>query len=565
MFFMKASGRSRLMNLFRVLVHDLMMLVQFLLIFLLALMPAQPASNVQHDIAGSNTVIVIDASASMQTLEGSSTRLEDAISAAKDALTTHNSVIVAGARPRIGITDANDRDAVGYLNFLKATDESSNIGDAIVLASEVLREKEGRVVVISDFINTGGVDPEVAKAVLQARGKVVTFINVAEKGKKNIGFVDANIDDIASTVYVKNFNDEEATVTLKSGDEEKQLVVPAKGVEPFVFQTLPNVAKIEITNEDDFPADNIVYTSAPELQPVKVLLITNTPSAFLQNALKASSNVELTVTQPPIIEKGDFDVYIIDAVNAQEVLAGTYDDILKDVQRNGKAAIVNAQDDSIGIDYRGLIPFGLTGTGENGFVHIETPTRFTRNIEFGKLPKYFKTNLQPGVVPVAIVDNESAVITAATVPGGGKLIWYGVIEKGSDFKFSPYYPIFWYELIKYATDQKDITGMNFKTGTTLLLDKPVKVVTPSETLETNRIIFSKAGLYKLPDRTIAANLLNEQESDINPREKLGDAPDDVDFAPVREKRTVPWEMYLLIGALLVLFVELMYVKLRGDV
>lgn len=565
MFFMRASGRSKLLSFFRMFVHDFLMLVQLAILLALVLLPSQPASEVQHDISGSNTVIVIDASASMQTDENGDTRMEKAVEAAIDSLGTHNSVIIAEERPRIAIRDANGRDAVGVLNFVKATDSGSRIGDAVVLAGELLREKEGRVVVISDFINTGGVEPEVAKAVLQARGKVVNFINVGEDDKKNVGFVDANVDDEVTTAYVKNFNDEETTVTLKVGDQEKQLILPSKAVEPYVFQTLPNVAKLEIVEEDDLPADNVIYTSAPEKIPVKILLISNKPSVFLQNALKAASNVELTVTQPPIIERGDFDVYIIHDVTKEEVLAGTYDDILEEVEDEGKTAIIAAQDNSLDIDYRGLVPFGLTGTGQNGFISVETPTRFTRNIEFGKLPTYITTNLQPGVVPVAIIDNTSAVITVASTPEGGKLVWYGIPEQGTDFKFSPYYPIFWYELIKFATNQKDITSMNFRTGTTLLLDRTMTIITPSGTSETNRIIFDHAGVYELPDRKLAVNLLNEKESDINPRENIGETPDDVELAPVRELRRVPWEMYLLVIALIILFIELFYVKIRGDI
>jgi len=564
MFFMRASGRSRLLSFFRMFVHDFLMLVQLLIILLLAFAPSQPAAEVQHDITGSTTVIVIDTSASMHTKEGGSTRMELAIDAAKGALSTHNTIILAEERPRIAISDANNRDTVGVLNFLKPSDAGSKIGDAIVLAGEVLRETEGRVVVISDFINTGGVEPEIARAVLKSRGKVVDFVNVGSDGKSNVGFVDLHVDEEVTTAYVKNFNDEETTVTLHVGEQEKQLTLAAKGVEPYVFQTLPEVAKLEILEDDDFPADNTLHTSAPARQPVKILLITNSPSAFLQNALQAASNIELTVTQPPIIERGDFDIYIIHDVTKEDVLPGTYDEILKEVRR-GKAAIVAAQQNSLDIDYRGLVPFGLTGAEQNGFITIENPTRFTRNIEFGKLPTYFTTNLQPGVVPVATAGNGSAVIAAAATENGGKLIWYGIQEKGSDFKFSPYYPIFWYELVKYVTNQKDITGMNFRTGSTLLLDAPAAVKTPSGTMETNRVIIDRAGLYTLPDRVIAANLLNEHESDINPRESLGVSPEDLQLKAVREMRRVPWEYWLIVLALIVLFVELFYIKFRGDI
>ncbi len=565
MFFMKASGRSKLLSFFRVFVHDFLFLVQFLLILLLALVACKPSISINHDIASSNTVIVLDASASMQTNEDGETRFEIAKDAAKDALTTRNTIIVARNRPGMGVSDVNERDAAGYLNLLKPYDTESALGDAIILAGEVLRGKEGRVVVISDFLATSGVEPEIAKAVLTSRGLVVNFINVAENKKTNAGFIDLVVEDGVTTAYIKNYNDAEGTFTLSVGEQTKQLVIPAKGIEPYVFKTLPNVAELKLSPEDDLPIDNLIRTSSPDYQPVKVHLITNHPSDFLQNALKASPIIELTVSQPPIVSKGDFDITIIHDVDSAEVLPGTYDDLLKEAQNDQKTIIVAAQEGSLGIDYRGLVPFGLVGTETEGLVQVANPTRFTKNIEFGKLPSYFTTSLQPGVVPVAETGNGTAVITVATVPGGGKLIWYGILEKNSDFKFSPYYPIFWHELIKFATNQKDIRSMNDKTGNTLVLDHEMDVMTPDGKITTSRLIFDKAGLYRLQDRTIAVNLLSEKESDISPREKIGDALDEVALTPVREKRQFAWEWPLLLAALIILFAELAYIKLRGDV
>lgn len=564
MFFMKATGRNKLLSFFRIFVRDFMMLVQLLIILALALTASQPSSKVEHDIAAANTLIVLDASASMQTNEDGDTRFELAIDAAKDSLSTHNTIIVASERAVLGVQDVNERDAAGYLNLLKPSDAGSRIGDSIILAGEILRGKEGRVVVISDFISTAGVEPELAMAVLRSRGLVVNAINVAEDGKRNVGFVDLLVEDDVTTAYVKNYDDEEATVTMRIADQDKQLTIPSKGVEPYVFQTLPGVNELRIMDEDDFPVDNVIRTSAPERQTVKVLLVSNKPSVFLQNALQASPSVELTITQPPVITKGDYDVYVIHDVDKDEVLAGTYEDIL-DKAEDGKTVIVAAQDDTLDIDYKGLTPFWFMGVGENGFSVVSTPTRFTKNIEFGKLPTYFTTNLQEGVVPVVTAGNGSGIIAVATVPGGGKLIWYGILEKGSDFKFSPYYPIFWHELLKFATDQKDIRGMNDRTGNTLLLDKTVDVSTPAGPQTTNRLSFERAGLYKLPDRTIAVNLLSEKESDVNPRVDIGESADTIELKPVRETRTMAWEFWLIVVASIVLFVELLYVKLRGDV
>lgn len=565
MFFMKASGKNRILSFFRVFVHDFLFLVHVLLILLLALTASKPSSMVNHDITAANTVIVLDASASMKTLEGSETRFEKAVDAANAALGTTNTIIVAKNRPTLALKEGSARDATGYLNFAAASDTDSALGDAMILAGDMLTGQEGRVVVISDFIPTIGVPPDIAKAVLTSKGLVVDFINVGSAGKNNVGFVDVVVEDDVTTAYVKNYNDEEVTVTLSVGDVQKQLTLATKAVEPYVFKTLPERAELTLTPEDHFPADNVLRTSAPEAKKVSVLLITNKPSDFLVNAIKASPLTELTVAQPPIVPKDDFDITIVHDVTPAEVLPGTFDDLLKKAQDRQKTIIVAAQDETLGIDYRGLVPFGLTGSESNGFVRVETPTRFTKNIEFGKLPTYFLTSLQPGVTAVAATGNDTGVITVATVPGGGKLIWYGILEKGSEFKFSPYYPIFWHELIKYATNQKDIHAMNAKTGTTLLLDRPMDVETPNGLEITNRILFDKAGWYRLQDRTIAANFVSEKESDVNPKEFTGTSPDEVDLKPVRQRKPFAWEVLLIALGLGVLFFELFYIKLRGDV
>ena len=107
--------------------------------------------------------------------------------------------------------------------------------------------------------------------------------------------------------------------------------------------------------------------------------------------------------------------------------------------------------------------------------------------------------------------------------------------------------------------------MNMKTVTTLLLDHPTDVETPRGMENTNRIIFDIAGWYRLPDLTIAANLLSEKESDVNPKEFVGTTAEEIDLKPVRQLREFEWEFLLLALALAVVFFELFYIKLRGDV
>src|SRR3989338_9986428 len=162
---------------------------------------------VEKDVSSKNTVLVIDVSASMQAKEIEGMRFEKAISKAKELIGTKNTIVLAKNIPTVALQKANGRDTIDFLNALKATESTTSLGEAILLGGQMLGDEEGRVLVLSDFINTKGINPTTAKVVLQSKGQIVDFINVAEanddKGSNeknnegelsNIGFVDLNID-----------------------------------------------------------------------------------------------------------------------------------------------------------------------------------------------------------------------------------------------------------------------------------------------------------------------------------------------------------------------------------
>jgi len=73
-----------------------------------------------------------------------------------------------------------------------------------------------------------------------------------------------------------------------------------------------------------------------------------------------------------------------------------------------------------------------------------------------------------------------------------------------------------------------------------------------------------AGLYTLKDRTIAINLIDEKESDINGKEITKNEQTEFETGKFKEK--IPFELtdYFIIIGLIILFIELAYVKVRGD-
>lgn len=560
MFFMQTSGSNRLTSFLKNFVRDLLFLMQLLTLLILSTAVAKPYTNYQYDITAKNTVIVLDVSASMQTIENGRTRLEIAIDKAKDVLGGKNSIVLAKEVPFAALRDADYSDANEFLKALKPKATPSRIGDAIILAGELL-SGEGRVVVISDFINTGGQDPETAKGVLTSKGLVVDFIDVTSEERSNVGFVGVKPEKEQVTTYIKNFDRITRTIQLTAGETKKVLELPPGYAENFVFKPQEGITKVTIEPKDDFPLDNELFVSAPTRKKVNALLITNQESVFIKNALIASGDVEVTVAEPPVVPKTGFDVYVVHNVDMDKVLPGTFEDIAGKV-KEGASVVVHAQERSDTINYQGLSPVKIGPPGDRTTLFVEHVNQFTKNIDFGGVEFYYTAELEDGIT---LVSAEQDPVVAISTLGRGKRMYYGIVEKASEFKFSPEYPIFWTELMYYLTGQQNIKNLNYKTSDTLILDRESEVQTPTKTVKQSEIILEEQGIYTLPDRQVAVNLADEMESSINSNISIGVKSTEFELKPVTEKRKFLFERAFLWAAMALLLIETIYIKKRGDV
>ena len=555
MFFFKTTGANKLTSFLKQFTKDWLFLIQLLIVALLALTVAKPFTTYQHDITAENTVIVIDVSASMQTKEESTTRFDLAVKKARTLLGGKNSVILAKDVPQIGIKDASASDTLEYLNKILPTESGSRIGDSIILAGEVLGS-EGRVIVLSDFKNTGGQDHLIAKAVLESKGYVVDFITFGSK-KNNVGFVDMIIDEKETTIYVKNFNSEQVNVQFA----DASLKIASQATEPYVFATPEGQVSLNLNINDDNPADNILYISAPVKRPIRALIITNNASVFLRNALLASGAVEVEVAEPPIIPRGDYDVYVLHNIDEKQLLPGSIEDIGSRAEK-GASVVIHAQEDSDTFDYKGLLPVNIEGRAEGDFVLIDQINRFTKNIDIGKVGYFWQATPKDNTLTLASVVNKP--IMSYQKHGNGKVIYFGILENAGEFRFSTSYPIFWTELMKFLTNQQDVKQMNARTGSTMALDRPQTVQTPVSIVKQPVILLDQAGYYKLEDgRIIAANLLNDMESDVSTNETAGAKSTEFELKPVKEDREFEFAMPFIAISAIVLFLELLYIKMRG--
>lgn len=544
MFLMTSKEVPKQQSFLRNFARDWLFLIQLLIILLLILHMMEPFTVYEHDITAANTVIVMDASGSMHTQEGGGTRFELGREAAKQALAGKNTVIIAGSAPKILVRDVEYREAADLLSYLTPSYTPTALGEAMILAGEVLAGAEGRVVVISDFLNNEGIEPNTAKSVLEGKGLVVDYINpAAKKSRDNVGIIDLEVDDEVTTVFVRNFNSKEKEITITVAGTEKILTLAPHTTETYSFTTPSENAKIDLRPFDDFDIDNTAYISVPTKKIVKALLISNNASVFLKNALESSGAVEVDTAEPPIVPLGGYDIYVFHNVVPGNILPGTFEDIKEEVE--GGASLVIASQDELGeFDFKGLLPVTLGELAGKGFVQVEQLNKFTKNIDFGGIEKYLIATKKSGAVTIAAVENTSLLTFYQREKG--KVFYYGIMEDANDFRLSPAYPIFWVKLGEFLVNQENINNLNAKTGETYILEDVTKIKTPSKTIKQNAFIFDEVGYYEIEGRKIAANMLSQAESDIELKDLVGASSRTIELKPVTEERELSFEIPLIV-------------------
>src|SRR3989338_3003611 len=344
----------------RKLLRNLLFFLQFAALAALALAVAVPFITIPYSVASDNTVIIIDVSASMKTKIGRETRFQKALDTAKNNLAGRVTIIAAENMPITLLKEGNFIEAQAVLSRLKPKATTTNLGDALLLAEDILKEKKGRILVISDFLQTEGSYVIVVKRELIARGNTVDFVDLSSEAQ-NIGIIDVEITKQNTRVFVKNFNKKEESVNVELVKDNTvkathTLQLLPNSLDSFAFETQSEISEVRLKVTDDLLVDNVLYMSAPSKKKNNVLLITNKDRSSLMAALEASPDVALSVSHPPLsymvngrqVKFNDFDVVILADVGREEekegLLRGTLNDV-QDYTKAGGKLIVAAQND----------------------------------------------------------------------------------------------------------------------------------------------------------------------------------------------------------------------------
>ncbi len=312
-----------------------LLLLQLLALLLVVLAVARPARPTAVPLAD-HPVIIIDASASMQTIDGGPSRLEAARRKALEAVSQlqsgrRMSVIAAGTTARVLLSGSSDRAAiVEAISSIEATDGTADAADAFALGASL---ESAEVPTILHFYSDGNVRTEdrtgtpgsvVHIPIGSAVGNVgVTRLGVAPKGAGWEAFV-----------RVANYGPVRVDATLRlDGDGTRLLTEPVRldpGTGRDVTLSIPqtNARRLEARLEnarqsagtvgsedtvvDGLAVDDTAWALLDRGSALRVLLVTP-GNVFLESLIRSIPGAQVSVSEKIAPARG-FSLAIYDRV-----------------------------------------------------------------------------------------------------------------------------------------------------------------------------------------------------------------------------------------------------------
>jgi len=539
--------------------RNLLLLIQALVILAVALALASPYVTVSGTQTVEETVVVLDASASMTVGDaGGQSRFARARAIAGEVATGTTSIVVARTSPEVVLRRGSDEDALAALGEVEPTEADGDLAAAVTGAAAVAG-REARIVVVSDFAGAEAW----RDAVEAVRGRGYT-VDVRQVGGEvaNVGIVGAEYGRTDVTVSVKNYGESEVERTVELGGERERLTLAPGDVGTATLPVPTGDNELRLLPGDAFPLDDRLYVAGPDRQRIRVLLLTNEENRYLRTALGVLDEVALTVDQPPTAITGTYDVVVFSGVDGDRMLETTRQQAAE-VAEGGGGVIVGAQGDLRSVGYGRLLPVEPGGTASDPSLRVDDD-RLTRGIQFPPPEVYLEA--EPKENAEVVVTADGSPFLARAPLGDGRTLYYGYLQDDSAFHFHYQYPVFWKRAVYEAAGRETLEATNYPTGTRIPVPNGTTVETPGGTVtpESGTLALRETGFYGYGDRRLGASLLSETESNVS-APALSTGPDGV--AREREE-TVPRPLDLSPvaagGALLFVLVELSYLRWRGD-
>lgn len=563
MFLFASEEEKKRFSSIRRFIKDPLFLIQLLVLLLLGMAAAEPFT-LSEAAEGGHTVIVLDASGSMQADQ----RFEKAISEAQRFLSEKNTIILAENIPVVVLRNTPKQKASEALAQLTPRAGEADLSRAILLATRYLSEK-GRVIVISDFAHHIGDDPAITAGIARGSGYEVHLVPITD-GSENVGIIDGWFADANYNTLIHNYDAESRTITLTVTSGNRELLRETRSIPPgasqsFTLQNLPE-GKTTITLEapDDFPLDNTAYIIIPPSLSRQVLHISekNSPSQVALRLLEPT--VHTTQVSPDYT--GELEEYGIIIHTTPTTLSR-----FKDYVTSGGVLVVLA---APSLENSDLLPVTIQGVANRTTLNILSDNPLTENLDPNiEIRRHLVAVPKPGAVVLAEAGDGSPLLAYWNI-GRGKVVYLGFAEPADDlynpftawnsFHATPLYPLFWKNLIEWSTGSININDFNLRTGTLKQYPRPVKITTPTTSLTTDTVLFDETGFYTTPEGEVAVNLYSRDESDIKATANISIAETRTGYAPGISQTPKPLDRYFILAGIAFILLELYYLRWRRE-
>ena len=311
---------------FQKLKHHWLLILQLLLLILVVLAMTRPyfASPSKQ---GRLLVTILDASASMQSVDVAPSRFEKARNEAigwVNGLHDNDQMVVLQAGPTTQVKQSPTSNKAALRRALQGcavTDGPTRLAEALKLAETLTRDQPAAEVhLFSDGAATG-------LSELENKGLRLVYHRIGV-GADNLGIVSLDVrahpeDPSRRALYTSvancSTNEKTAALELRFNDrliESRNLTLKGKSMSPQVFaasQARDGVFTVRIEGKDDLAVDNQASIVSLLPQPVRVLVVTR-GNRFLEKALKAAPSVEITTATTYLDDGKPYDVVVLDDV-----------------------------------------------------------------------------------------------------------------------------------------------------------------------------------------------------------------------------------------------------------
>jgi len=585
------ESREKIYSSITKLVKDPLFLIQLFVLILLAVAAAGPYILSYDTHSDESTVIIIDASGSMQ-ING---RFDDAKRDAVRCLSQVNTIILASSVPVVVAENVSASEAESVINNLTPKAVTADIGSAMAAGANVLSTKGGTMYVFSDFTSWDGLNPMEAKHLL-GRGLNIIYMPYGTPTADNLGIINGYLEKSNGTYnyyfMVRNYGNNARTVyadvtTIAPNgtrliSPSMTLTVPGSSAETFVLRNVRSgTTEIKITAADSLAEDNVAYISIPSAQSARALYISDAESGKLPSQIALELIPELTLTSVgdiPTVISPEYQFVVVN-MGTHVLDAGEVDALHSYVVNGGNVIFVGgeyleAANQTINLSK--MLPARITETVETriGVQIYAVGSDMTSDLELNEVyvKKYLNAetrNLVTTAYPVMTMDG--VPIVAYGPYERGTVFYFGLDDHAGDdawnnFASFPQFPVFWVRIANYFTGIGDISEYNIDAGTIMMLSANTEIITPEGRITTNRVLFDKAGIYTIGQKKIAVNMYNDKESNTLQQRMAGiDNANDINELPtLYEIKNNLFYIFAII-AILFIFAELWLLRRRGEI